>query len=157
MARFRLTRSRDLKVGDCIDPINLDELQSERNPNAQWIGARAHVVGTNDLANAQVVNGTHATHILIRRSYVDERGASWDGPGVVAHAGYGHWYVDNEIVQAAKDRGVWGMALGSIVEHHHPIYDPEVPQDDTYRKGQSTADQDRRRYKKRLAQNSPPR
>jgi hypothetical protein len=125
--------------------------------HAQWIGARAHVVGTNDLANAKVVEGTHATHMLIRRSYVTEQGASWDGPGVVAHAGYGHWYIDDEIVQAAKDRGVWGMALGSIVEHHHPIFDKSVPEDDTYRKGQSTADQDRRRFKKRLAQNSPPR
>lgn len=119
--------------------------------HAQWIGARAHVVGTNDLANPRVMAGIHATHMLIRRSYIDEVGASWDGPGVVCHP-YGHWYVDDELVTAAKQRGVWSMALGAIVEHHHPIFDPSVPEDDTYRKGQATADQDRRIFKKRLAQ-----
>lgn len=123
--------------------------------HAQWIGARAHVVGTNDLANGRVMAGIHATHMLIRRSYVDEVGASWAGPGVVAHE-YGHWYVDDEIVTAAKQRGVWSMALGAIVEHHHPTFDPNVPMDDTYRKGQASAEQDRRIFKKRLAQNGGP-
>lgn len=52
----------------------------------------AGVVGTNDLANPRVLRGEHATHLLIRRSYVDEQGASWDGPGVVCHEGYRHWF-----------------------------------------------------------------
>jgi len=111
----------------------------------------AAVVGTNDLGNPRVVAGEHATHMLIRRSYVDEHGASWDGPGVVCHEGYGHWYVDDEIVTAAKQRGVWQMALGSIVEHLHPAWG-KADQDDTYRRGQVTVVEDRKLFAQRFEQ-----
>jgi hypothetical protein len=108
----------------------------------------AHVIGTNDLGNTRVLAGEHATHLLVRRSYVDEVGASWDGPGVVAHESYRHWFVDDEIVTAAKQRGVWQMALGSVVEHLHPLFGKgEV--DDVYDLGQSFAEQDRELFQKR--------
>jgi hypothetical protein len=106
------------------------------------------VVGTNDLGNPRVLAGEHATHLLIRRSYVDEQGASWDGPGVVAHEGYRHWYVDDEIVTSAKQRGVWQMALGSVVEHFHPLFG-KAEQDDVYRLGQSFAQTDRATFLER--------
>jgi len=119
--------------------------------HAQYVafGLDASVVGTNDLANPRVLAGEHATHLLVRRSYVDEVGASWDGPGVVAHEGYRHWFVDDEIVTAAKQRGAWQMALGSIVEHLHPIWG-KAEQDEVYELGQSFADQDRERFRARL-------
>jgi hypothetical protein len=101
-----------------------------------------HVVGTNDLANPRVMAGKHATHLLIRRSYVDEMGASWDGPKVVAHEGYRHWWVDDEIVAAARQRGVWTMAINSTVEHLHPAWG-KGEQDEVYELGQSHADQDK--------------
>lgn len=110
-----------------------------------------HVVGTNDLANPRVTAGHHATHLLIRRTYVDQQGASWDGPGVVAHEGYRHWFVDDEIVTAAKQRGVWSMALGSRVEHLHPLFGKGEP-DDLYELGQSHADADRALFEQRAAQ-----
>lgn len=101
-----------------------------------------HVVGTNDLGNPRVIVGDHATHMLIRRSYVDEVGASWDGPKTVAHEGYGHWYVDDEIVTAAKQRGAWAMALGAIVEHRHPLFGTGT-NDPVYELGQAQAPADR--------------
>jgi hypothetical protein len=106
-------------------------------------GDKYHVIGTNDLGNPRVTSGEHAVHMLIRRSYVDEVGASWDGPGIVAHEGYRHWFVDDEIVTAAKLRGVWTPCLASIVEHLHPIFG-KAESDATYRLGQSTVEQDRR-------------
>jgi hypothetical protein len=75
-----------------------------------------HVVGTNDLSSPRVVAGHHSPNLLIRRSYVADRGASWDGPGVLAHEGYTRWFVDDEIVTVAKQRDVWAMALGAHVE-----------------------------------------
>jgi hypothetical protein len=114
-------------------------------------GDRFHVVGTNDLGNPRVTSGQHATHLLIRRSYVDEVGASWDGPGVACHEGYRHWYVDDEIVTAAKQRGVWSPALASIVEHRHPIFG-KAESDSTYRLGQSFAERDKARFEQRLAE-----
>lgn len=83
---------------------------------------QASVVGSNDLGNPRVTSGQHAVHFLVKRSYVDEMGASWDGPGVVCHEGYRVWYPDDEVVTAAKQRGVWAMALGSRVEHLHPLW-----------------------------------
>jgi hypothetical protein len=112
-------------------------------------GDRFDVVGTNDLGNPRVTSGEHATHLLIRRTYVAETGASWDGPGSVAHAGYRHWFVDNEIVTAAKQRGVWAMALGSRVEHLHPRWG-KGEQDEVYRLGAEHADADADLFRARL-------
>lgn len=117
-------------------------------------GDRYHVIGTNDLANPRVTAGEHATHMLIRRSYVDELGASWDGPKVVCHEGYRHWYVDDEIVTAAKQRGVWMPALRSIVEHLHPLWG-EAETDEVYELGAKHAKQDYATFRQRLATYAP--
>jgi len=111
-------------------------------------GERFHVVGTNDLANPRVMSGQHATHLLVRRSYIDSMGASWDGPKVVAHEGYRHWYVDDEIVTAAKQRGVWTMAINSAVEHLHPGFGKGT-NDEVYELGQSFAAQDKATFSTR--------
>jgi hypothetical protein len=123
--------------------------------HAQYVGdnLEASVVGTNDLGNPRVTAGDHSCHPLIRRAYVDRMGASWDGPGVVAHEGYRHWYVDDEIVTAARQRGVWQMALGSIVEHLHPAWG-KAETDSTYKLGQSFAEQDKKLFQERLAVNT---
>jgi len=99
------------------------------------------VVGTNDLLTGRVVTGQHATHFFLRRTYVDTVGASWDGPGVVCHEGYHHWFVDDELVGAARQRGVWRSALCSIVEHVHPL-NGGAPTDEVYELGQSHATED---------------
>lgn len=100
------------------------------------------VIGTNDLGNPRVMDGQHATHMLIRRAYVDKHGASWDGAGVLAHEGYRHWFVDDEIVNVAKSRGTFISATDSIVEHMHPGW-LKGPDDELYELGQSFADVDR--------------
>jgi glycosyltransferase involved in cell wall biosynthesis len=114
---------------------------------------RCAVVGTNDLANRDVVAGYHATHPLISRSYIIEHGASWDGPGVVCHEGYHHCYVDNEWTQVAKDRGVFGVALSSIVEHMHPI-SGKVIDDGSYAYAYSKMREDAQLYAQRERQYS---
>ena len=113
--------------------------------------AGAHVIGTNDLGNPRVMAGDHATHLLIHRSYIDEVGASWDGPKTVAHEGYRHWYVDDEIVAAAKARGVWAMARESVVEHMHPLFG-KAPDDEVYALGQASAEQDKALFDARAAE-----
>jgi hypothetical protein len=117
---------------------------------AQHVAAMSggKVIGTNDLGNPRVLAGDHATHLLIAREYVDEHGGSWDGPGVVAHEGYGHWFVDDEIVYAAKQRGVWAMAPRSIVEHMHPMWE-KAPVDEVYELGQSRMDADAQLFEAR--------
>jgi hypothetical protein len=108
----------------------------------------ASVVGTNDLSNPRVMAGDHATHLLVSRSYVDEQGASWDGPKLVCHEGYRHWFVDDEVVTVAKQRGTWAMALGSHVEHLHPLFG-KGETDEVYELGQSNVKADREVFRSR--------
>lgn len=109
------------------------------------------VVGTNDLANPMVIDGEHATHFAIERAYIDEHGASWDGPGVVCHDGYRHWFIDDEIITAAKARDVWAPCLASYVEHRHPLWGTaEV--DETYLRGDRHRDKDQKLFEARLKQ-----
>jgi hypothetical protein len=113
---------------------------------------KADVVGTNDLANPRVIRGEHATHPMIRRAYVEEHGASWDGPGIVCGP-YRHWYCDDEWTTVAKQRGVFQPALGAQVEHMHPIFG-KGEDDDVYRLGQKHAAEDKKLYARRLARSS---
>ena len=55
----------------------------------------------------------------------------------------------DEIVTAAKQRGVWMSAPGSIVEHNHPAWG-KAPDDDVYRKGQANAQRDQATFRKRV-------
>jgi hypothetical protein len=107
-----------------------------------------NVVGTNDLGNPRVVAGEHATHMLLRRSYIDDEGASYDGPGLVCHEGYGHWYVDQEIVDIARQRQTFLVALGSVVEHLHPLWE-KADDDDVYELGQSFVKDDLKLWERR--------
>lgn len=118
---------------------------------ARVTGAR--VVGTNDLANRRSMEGEHSGHLLIARDYVDEVGASWDGPGVLCHEGYRHNFVDHEIVSAAKLRGVWGMALAAVVQHLHPITG-KVKRDDIYKVGDESYEADHKIYRARRARHA---
>ena len=95
---------------------------------ARELSDRYDVIGTNDsepgrTRNKRVANGSHADHFFVRRSYVDDEGASLDGPGILAPECYRHWYVDREIIELAKARGVFAPCLESVVIHHHPGYD----------------------------------
>lgn len=100
----------------------------------------AKVVGTNDLGMALAID--HSPHWLINRDYALRQGASWDGPGIVCHEGYHHWFIDNELVTVAKQRDVWTLAKPSIVEHLHPKWG-KADADEVYNLGQleATADQ----------------
>ena len=122
--------------------------------HAQDVARRynADVIGTNDLLNPRVTRGEHATHPMVRRTYCVEQGASWDAPGVVCHEGYSHWCVDDEIVTVAKQRGIFQAALGSQVEHIHPI-NGHTPTDEIYALGEKNSKADQKLFEKRYFQN----
>lgn len=109
----------------------------------------ADVVGTNDLVNPRTMAGELATHPLIRRSYIEEVGACWDGPGVLAHEGYHHLFIDDEITMAARLRGKFQAALGSHVEHLHPAFG-SAEMDDTYRRAEAHQEEDAKLFQRRL-------
>lgn len=114
----------------------------------------ANVIGTNDLANPSVMRGEHATHMLVSRRYVEQHGASFDGPNIVCHEGYRHWFVDNEIVAAAKKRHTFQMAMAAEVEHLHPIVG-KAPMDECYELGKQHAAADQHLFEARLQTHLP--
>jgi hypothetical protein len=76
------------------------------------------VVGTNDLGSPRVMAGDHSTHSLVTREYMTRYGTI-DEPGKIYHEGYLHEWVDDELIETAKYRGAFRMALGSHAEHLH--------------------------------------
>jgi hypothetical protein len=143
--------------GDCapwIMPVGDDVMFHPGWLDAALAAAQEYgwdVVGTNDLLNPRVLSGTHATHPLIRSDYIAKRGASWDGPGTVCHTGYRHCYVDNEWSRVALDRGVFGVALNSVVEHLHP-FNNKVLDPSGYDEAYASMHSDAAIYVKREAQ-----
>lgn len=101
--------------------IGADDL----NPHAGWLeAARSAVkpgiglVGTQDLCNARVIRGEHATHFLMTREYAEQ--PCIDGsPGPLCDE-YPHEFVDDEMIGTARKRNAYAFAGGSIVEHLHP-------------------------------------
>lgn len=108
----------------------------------------AGVVGTNDMGNPAVQKGLHSTHPVVRRAYVEEYGGGWDGPGIVYHEGYGHQYVDTELVTAAQARGRWVFCHDAKVEHLHPFWNKGT-MDETYKRGLASSASDAKLFQSR--------
>lgn len=124
---------------------------------ARTVSDRFDVIGTNDttgpVKNPDVSAGRHADHFFVRRSYIDQYGASLEGPGVLAPEAYHHWYVDLEIIKLAKARGVFTPCLDSVIVHHHPGYDGREDlraADPVYMSAVVFADEDQRTFRSRL-------
>lgn len=108
-------------------------------------GMDADVIATNDQANAQVQRGMFGTHCFVRRSYVDEQGASADGPGVLLHEGYDHNFVDREMCGVAQSRRRFHFAKEAIVPHRHYLWGT-AKKDRTYIKAMRHFHQDRQLF-----------
>jgi glycosyltransferase involved in cell wall biosynthesis len=96
------------------------------------------VIGSNDKAN-RLVYQKHlfSTHTLVARSYIEDPGASLDGPGSLVSEAYDHNFCDRELAGLAQFRGEWVMAPRAIIRHSHPGFGT-APQDATYEKGRKT-------------------
>ncbi len=109
------------------------------------------VVGTNDLSPA-TENGDHATMPVIRRDYIEEPGCVWDEPGVIFHEGYHHNFVETEVWQLARKRGVAEFQSRAIIEHLHPDWGKRGIDDTDYRGNKARWDHDAQLFAERLAQ-----
>lgn len=112
-----------------------------------YLDAGAGVVGTNDLGNPQTATGALSTHSLVARWYIDNHGTI-DEPGKVLHDGYWHEFVDNELVETAKARGLYAHAPDAHVEHLHPLWG-KADTDGMYRQAARRMAYGRRLYNRR--------
>lgn len=108
----------------------------------------AGVVGTQDKGNPLVKVGKHATHPLVRRSYIAEHGGTFD-EGCIYSEAYDHQFVDTELVQVAMLRGQWTFAHQSVIEHRHPHWG-KADDDDVYAKAVRATGPDRRLHVQRM-------
>lgn len=127
-AGYSVTYEKYLFLG--ADDVEFHPFWLEKAMDKMSLSPSFGVVGTNDLGNRSVMMGKHATHSLVRRSYILENGTI-DEHGKVLHEGYPHEYVDNEFVETAMRRKAWVFAPGSIVEHLHPHWN-KAPMDSLY-------------------------
>jgi hypothetical protein len=119
---------------------------------------RYDVIGTNDsepgrVRNPDVAAGRHADHFAIRRTYIEDEGASLDGPGIVISETYQHFYSDKELVELAKARGVYGHAHEARIIHHHPGFDGDEAAreaDPIYMRAVEHGEADRRTFLSRV-------
>lgn len=124
---------------------------------AQAVSHLGDVIGTNDsepgrVRNPDVAAGRHADHFFVRRQYIDDEGASLDGPGVAMPTCYTHWFTDKEVIELARARGVYVHAGDSVIIHHHPGYDAREDlrqADPVYARAVEASDDDRRTFMKR--------
>jgi glycosyltransferase involved in cell wall biosynthesis len=93
-----------------------------------WFG----VVGTNDLLNPYVLAGSHSTHHLVARWYLDDVGGVVDlGPGSFLPECYDHNFTDTEFIGTAKMRARFRPCLDAVVEHLH-VTTGRAPADATH-------------------------
>jgi hypothetical protein len=109
----------------------------------------ANVIGTNDLGNPDVKKGTHSTHTLFSRPYIEHYGGTVDNTGAVFSESYDHQWSDCEFVQTAMLRGEWAFSKGSIVEHKHPHWG-KGEMDSTYEKATRDTRADQLLYAERM-------
>lgn len=134
----KINRAYELTEEEWIFQAATDLLFHEKwASRALYTGSsqRVGVIGTNDLGNAMVKRGLHATHILIRRAYIEDQGGTFDNTGVVLCTEYDHQYCDTEFVQTAILRRQFAANLRSIVEHMHPHWG-KAEVDETYAKAE---------------------
>jgi glycosyltransferase involved in cell wall biosynthesis len=125
---------------------------------AQAISDRYDMIGTNDseegrVRNPDVAAGRHADHFFVRRSYIDDEGASLDGPGVLMPEAYQHWFTDREVIELARARGVYGHAHDCRIIHHHPGFDGREDlraADPVYMKAVDSGEADAKTFRSRL-------
>ena len=85
---------------------------------------------------------------MVERAFIEDHSGVYDVPGRLVHP-YKSQYVDTELAEYAKFRGVWGEAVeGGVIHQHHDfgLADPNHP---NYVKAKSTLDEDRRTYETR--------
>ena len=109
------------------------------------------IVGTNDLT-PKTAKGDHSCHPIVRRSYIEDPGASWDQKHLIFYEGYHHNFPETEIIAVARSRGAWAFAEKSIIEHHHPNWGTREMDATDRRGGQNNFHEDERLFKERSKQ-----
>lgn len=84
-----------------------------------------------------------STISFIRRKYIEEQSGVIDMPNRVLYP-YKHNYVDDELTETAKKRGVWAYCAEPCIHHQHHSFKwlGDFAHDETYKKNDLTFSED---------------
>jgi glycosyltransferase involved in cell wall biosynthesis len=96
-------------------------------------------------------NTRFSTISLVRRSYIEEQSGVIDMPNRVVYP-YFHNYVDDELTNTAKKRGVWAYCATPCIHHQHHSFTwlGDFPHDKTYAKNDANFAKDTETYYSRV-------
>lgn len=84
---------------------------------------------------------------LVRRKYIEEQSGVIDMPNRVFYP-YHHNYVDTEMTNTARSRGVWAACAEPCIDHQHASF-LGIDKDEIYKKNDDTVELDRQTYESR--------
>lgn len=114
-------------------------------PALSMIASGTPIVGVNEGHNRMTCFS------MVERAFIEEHSGVFDRPGTLVHP-YKSQYVDTELADYAKARGVWGEAEeGGIIHRHHEWGDAD-PNHPNYVKARETCAEDLETYKRRRVQ-----
>lgn len=105
------------------------------------------VIGTNDLHHPGVIDGTSATHWIVKKEYLDTYGGTIDRSFPLVY-NYLHNYVDAEAIETAKFHNQYAFCKTCILEHIHPAWGL-APMDEAYRKWEYSVPIDQKTFESR--------
>lgn len=111
-------------------------------PALRMIQAGTPIVGVNEGHNRMTCFS------MVERAFIEDFSGVYDVPGQLVHP-YTSQYVDTELAEYAKHRGVWGEAVEGGVIHRHWEWGEADRNHPNYLKAQSTVDEDRRTFERR--------
>lgn len=113
-------------------------------PALRMIQSGTPIVGVNE------GHGRMTCFSMVERAFIEDHSGVFDKPGTLVHP-YKSQYVDTELAEYAKHRGVWGEAVEGGVIHRHHEFGEADPNHPNYVKARSTVSEDSETYRQRQA------
>lgn len=111
-------------------------------PALEMIQSGTPIVGVNEGHNRMTCFS------MVERQFIEDFSGVFDRPGTLVHP-YKSQYVDTELAEYAKHRGVWGEAVEGGVIHRHHEFGEADPNHPNYVKARSTCGEDHRVFEER--------
>lgn len=117
-------------------------------PEGWEIPALAMIQGGTPIVGVNEGHGRMTCFSMVERQFIEDFSGVYDKPGTLVHP-YKSQYVDTELAEYAKHRGVWGEAEQGGVIHRHWEWGEADRNHPNYQKAQATCDEDRRVFEAR--------
>lgn len=121
---------------------DLDWPEGWEIPALDLVKSGTPIVGVNE------GHGRLTCFSMVERDYILRESGVYDQPSTLCHP-YASQYVDTELADYAKHRGVWGETLEGGVIHRHHEWGEADPNHPNYVKARQTVQQDYELYRRR--------